>query len=437
MDNNLVGSLKKLHRPAKNIKKLAWLKFPNERFSNIYFKAKRISNNIPTIPKLARLPAISICTACFLLSFALTFKPAFNITVNGKHIGFADSMSSINLAKNLIQSSIEKSGQADFSLSDDIEITPSISLKDSIKTTDELVYSIANSSENICMASVITVNGEIAGACSSADDANFVLNSLLGQYKSNSSDNASFVQDVKVITIPVSSDLVSSSSMLLQHLKNEKSIDVQVISSAQHTESIPYQTQKIESDQIEQNIVKTMQFGKNGIASVSEQIVTLNGQETQRTVLHRSVITPATDCIVAVGTKSNGIGSGQFITPISGYRFSSAFKIRDGRWHKGVDLAAPVGTPIYAADSGVVTISKLSDSYGYYVVIDHQNGLKTLYAHNSSLLVKEGDIISKGQQIALSGNTGNSTGPHLHFEIHSNDVAVNPEIFLNFGTEVS
>ena len=434
MDNNL--SLKKPQKSV-NIKKPLSLKFPNKCFFNIYFKTQQIMNNIPTIPKINRLAALAICATCFLVPFAITFKPAFNITLNGKHIGFASSKESLTLAENLIESSLARYGQADFSLSDNIQITPSFCLKTNIKTTDELIYIITNSSENICMASAITVNGEILGACECVDDTNSVLKSLLDEYKSNPSDNASFVQDVKIKTIPVSTDLVMTSSSLLQSLKTNKNIDVQVISNAQHTETIPYQTQKIESDQIEQNVVKTMQFGKNGIASVSEQVVTINGQETQRMVLHRSVITPATDCIVAVGTKSNGIGSGQFIVPISGYRFTSAFKIRDGRWHKGVDLAVPVGTPVYAADSGIVTTSKLSDSYGYYIVIDHQNGLKTLYAHNSSLLVKEGDTISKGQQIALSGNTGNSTGPHLHFEIHSNDTAVNPQIFLNFGTELS
>ena len=432
MDNNL--SLKKLKKPV-NIKKPLSLNFPSECFFNIYFKTQQIRNNIPTVPKINRFAALTICAACLLVPFAANFKPAFNITVNGEHIGFASSKESLFLAENLIQSSLDQYGQADFSLSDDIEISSSFCLENDIKTTDELIYAITNSSENICMASAITVNGEIIGACEIADDTNSVLKSLLDEYKANPSDNASFIQDVKVKTLPVSTDLVMTSSSLLQSLKNNKNIDVQVISNVQHTESIPYQTQKIESDQIEQNLVKTMQFGKNGIASVSEQVVTINGQETQRTVLHRSVITPATDCIVAVGTKSNGIGSGQFIVPISGYRFTSAFKIRDGRWHKGVDLAAPVGTPVYAADNGIVTTSKLSDSYGYYIVIDHQNGLKTLYAHNSSLLVKEGDVISKGQQIALSGNTGNSTGPHLHFEVHSNDVAVNPQIFLNFGTE--
>ena len=117
------------------------------------------------------------------------------------------------------------------------------------------------------------------------------------------------------------------------------------------------------------------------------------------------------------------------------YRFTSAFKFRNGRWHKGVDLAVSEGTPVYAADNGKVIVSEWSDSYGNYIIIDHQNGLKTLYAHNSALLVNVGDTVTKGRQIALSGNTGNSTGPHVHFEVHYNGVTVNPELYVSFGTE--
>ena len=82
----------------------------------------------------------------------------------------------------------------------------------------------------------------------------------------------------------------------------------------------------------------------------------------------------------------------------------------------------PEGTPVYAADNGkVIVAGDLDNGYGSYIILDHQNGYKTLYAHNSELLVSVGDIVAQGDQIALSGNTGNSTGPHVHFEIQVND----------------
>ncbi|MBR5322219.1 MAG: peptidoglycan DD-metalloendopeptidase family protein [Clostridia bacterium] len=101
-----------------------------------------------------------------------------------------------------------------------------------------------------------------------------------------------------------------------------------------------------------------------------------------------------------------------------------------GKWvtdyHRGIDIACPTGTPVYAGADGKVEISGWNVSYGYYVVISHGSGYTTLYAHNSSLLVKVGQTVKRGQQIAKSGSTGNSSGPHLHFEISINGVLQDP-----------
>lgn len=100
--------------------------------------------------------------------------------------------------------------------------------------------------------------------------------------------------------------------------------------------------------------------------------------------------------------------------------------------HTGIDFGAPSGTPIYAAESGVVLVSQTWGTYGNCIIIDHGNGLWTLYGHikNGGLLVDKGDTVKKGDKIALVGSTGNSTGPHLHFEVRKNEVAVNPGGYL-------
>ena len=101
-----------------------------------------------------------------------------------------------------------------------------------------------------------------------------------------------------------------------------------------------------------------------------------------------------------------------------------------GKWvtsnHRGIDLACPTGTPVYAGADGKIEIAGWNNSYGYYVVISHGSGYTTLYAHNSSLLVKVGQYVKRGQQIAKSGSTGNSSGPHLHFEISINGKLQDP-----------
>jgi murein DD-endopeptidase MepM/ murein hydrolase activator NlpD len=99
-------------------------------------------------------------------------------------------------------------------------------------------------------------------------------------------------------------------------------------------------------------------------------------------------------------------------------------------FHRGIDLAAPTGAPVHAVAAGTVIKATYDRSYGYVVVINHHNGYKTLYAHASKLLVKAGQKVKAGQQIAKVGSTGHSTGPHLHFEIHRSGQRVDPGPYL-------
>src|SRR5690606_11848779 len=118
-----------------------------------------------------------------------------------------------------------------------------------------------------------------------------------------------------------------------------------------------------------------------------------------------------------------------FDWPVRG-RISSRFGPRWGRMHYGLDIAVPEGTPVRAAAGGIVRFSGWRGGYGYLVIIDHGNGVETRYAHNSRLTVRVGQRVARGAVVAYSGNTGNSTGPHVHFEIRRRGRAVNPEQYL-------
>ncbi|UZQ48897.1 peptidoglycan DD-metalloendopeptidase family protein [Clostridium kluyveri] len=116
--------------------------------------------------------------------------------------------------------------------------------------------------------------------------------------------------------------------------------------------------------------------------------------------------------------------------PVQG-KLSSKYGPRWGRQHAGIDIAAPTGTDVFASMDGKVTFSGWDDGgYGNLVIIDHGNGLQSYYAHNSKLLVEKGEYVNKGTQIADVGNTGNSTGPHSHFEIRKNGSPVNPYTYI-------
>jgi murein DD-endopeptidase MepM/ murein hydrolase activator NlpD len=119
-----------------------------------------------------------------------------------------------------------------------------------------------------------------------------------------------------------------------------------------------------------------------------------------------------------------------WLLPLRNYRVSSHYGWRWERMHNGVDLSAPHGTPIQSVHAGTVVLSRWHAGYGYAVIIDHGDGVETLYAHASQLLVYEGQEVSAGEIIALVGNTGYSFGAHLHFEAHINGVPHDPVPWL-------
>jgi murein DD-endopeptidase MepM/ murein hydrolase activator NlpD len=128
--------------------------------------------------------------------------------------------------------------------------------------------------------------------------------------------------------------------------------------------------------------------------------------------------------------KGGGAMNG-FIWPSQGV-MTSGYGQRWGRPHRGIDIAAPIGTTIVAAAPGVISYAGYNDGgFGYLVEVDHADGTMTRYAHNDRILVSVGQQVSQGEQISLMGSTGNSTGPHLHFEIHpGGQGAVNPMAYL-------
>ena len=131
-----------------------------------------------------------------------------------------------------------------------------------------------------------------------------------------------------------------------------------------------------------------------------------------------------------------GIGSGELTWPVGSYLATSLYGWRihpiygDERFHSGLDLGAGYGSPIYACDSGTVIIAEYYGGYGNLIVIDHGNGMTTWYGHQSGFAVGVGDYVERGQVIGYVGSTGDSTGPHLHLEVHVGGSSQDPEWYL-------
>lgn len=177
----------------------------------------------------------------------------------------------------------------------------------------------------------------------------------------------------------------------------------------------------------------TLQEPSAGHRKVAALLSYRNDKETAREILKQEVTMEAVPKIVEKGTKIPPT----YIKPISGGRLSSGFGGRKAptrgasTYHQGIDWAVPKGTTVVASSGGTVTKAGWGSGYGYVVYIKHPDGRETRYGHLSKVLVSAGQSVKQGQKIALSGNTGRSTGPHLHFEIRVNGSAVNPLKYLN------
>lgn len=198
-------------------------------------------------------------------------------------------------------------------------------------------------------------------------------------------------------------------------------------------EAIPYETERIEDNTLTKGVTKVTVEGADGKKLVTREVVALNGTVAALNVQQEQVLEEPVTSTVTVGTKYvAGVGTGQFARPSYG-TITSRFGYRSRGYHTGLDIAASTGTSITAADDGRVTFSGWSGGYGNVVKINHGNGYETYYAHCSALLVSVGQVVSKGDLIARVGNTGNSTGPHLHFEVRLNGVPQNPQAYINIG----
>ena len=168
--------------------------------------------------------------------------------------------------------------------------------------------------------------------------------------------------------------------------------------------------------------------GTTGHRERNDVVVYENGIEVSREMIHENVMIQSEPAVIERGT----IVPPTYIKPLSGGRYTSGFGRRWGRMHKGVDWACPIGTTVYASCGGTVIQASYSGGYGNCVVISHPDGRMTRYAHNSKLLVSAGQHVEQGQPIALSGSTGRSTGPHVHFELYINGSAVNPLKYISY-----
>jgi len=210
-------------------------------------------------------------------------------------------------------------------------------------------------------------------------------------------------------------------------------INIESRGTKTYEESIPYEVEYEKTDSLYEGQSKVKVEGKEGKKSVTVEVIKINGIVSEEKVLSETIIEEPQNKVVLSGTKKrpSTMAYGEFIKPSRG-SITSAFGQRWGKLHTGIDIGVDTGTEVKAADGGKVIFAGWKGNYGKLVIIDHENGYTTYYGHCSKLKVSAGQRVARGEVIALSGATGNVTGPHLHFEVRKNGVPQNPLKYLNY-----
>lgn len=296
----------------------------------------------------------------------------------------------------------------------------------------------------------VTINGQEVGYSANKSK----LQKKINDYIENGDGNNKNVAFVQVENLPeyrlclLKKNIVTNDDEIFNMVKNngvtyynyyavlDNQEEMVYVSTFQDAENIVEQLKEKDSYNVESiSIVEKFETELKDFVSTEEAVSKLYKEPIKTITVAKSVSTNAASGKVTTSRNlsSKKIDLGISLSrPVSGSissRFGSNSRVRSGT-HTGLDIAAPSGTTIVAAASGTITFSGRKGSYGNMIVITHENGVQTYYGHCSKLYAKVGQTVSQGEVISAVGNTGNSTGPHLHIEIRVNGVAYNPQNYL-------
>ncbi len=418
------------------------------------------------------------------------YSTSYAVTVDGEQVGRVADQSVVTEAI----SNVEQEGRAllgyDYQIRGDVDYRFSLSLKSDLAREEDIenfFYGQLSEVSDELRKYQVQVDGKPIGAVDDENALNRLLKKMKNEYVTENTIRSDFVEKVsveyiydanQVLTIDEMeaalkanttgkttyevakgdtfngiayandmsvSDLkalnpgVDVNRLMIGDVLNVKemvpALSVRTVDHEMYTESLPCPVEEREDPSMYKGSSKIVREGVEGVAEVEADVTYINGYEREREVTSRKTVQEPTVTIKAIGTKERpkSASSGSYSWPVSG-KISSYFGGRTlfGKYnfHSGIDIAVRYGAPIKAADGGKVTFAGWKGSYGYLVIITHDNGTQTYYGHNSSLVVSAGQRVYKGQTVAKAGSTGLSTGNHCHFEIRINGRAVNPLNYL-------
>jgi len=422
-------------------------------------------------------------------SFAFfNFQIAESVSVNGTYVGIVTDKASLDQITSDIGTVINSAANGSSNFNLDTKDVPIIIKKGTATPTFDLRQHILAICPNVAQAYAIYVNDALICACATEAESFDALNKVKEQYNTGTLIDIEFLDSVvtrneyvaqnqilsvddavkmlngdtkhrEVYTTTTDEELANIAqrfSMDLSDLQSmnqnlsdivpggtkvnvldtQANIRVQTKAIETYQTTISYGTDDVNDNKLPKGSKVLVSAGVNGQSTEKATVVRINGEEQDRIPISDTVTKQPVNEVYNIGTLDNGeapvYSTTQFIWPVIA-PITSPFSL--GRVdpvtgvlqpHQGVDLGAAYGTSIKASASGTVTLAGWSNGYGNTIRIKTDNMYSEVYGHLSQILVKEGDTVTQGQVIGKVGSTGQSTGPHLHFEIHKNNVPVDP-----------
>lgn len=434
--------------------------------------------------------ATAICMMFVLMygsiaSMNLTF--AKQVIANGTPVGIVKDVEEFEKKVNELETQLTELADGEFSDPAELVYITRLCFEKDITPEAEIMQNMMATYEETSLAYALYIDGKLVCATKSETDMNSVLDSYKKQFAVNIEGSVlDFYQKVEIVNeyVPVAylcskdgllsaitrtqeeiieyvvqnndtmwdiatrygmsvdeimeinpdmTDLIREGDVLKLN-ESEPLLQVKVSYTETVEKSIPYENETVNDSNLRKGLTQVVVQGVDGKKMVTQEVVLVNGKQVAVNVKEENVLQEAVKGTVKVGTKVvSGVGTGSFTRPTYG-TITARYGSGGSRWssgrHTGLDIAAPTGTSITAADAGKVSFAGWKGSYGYTVIINHGNGYETYYAHCSKLFVKTGETVAKGDLIARVGSTGNSTGSHCHFEVRYNGVTKNPENYL-------
>ena len=408
-------------------------------FKNL--KVKTFTSKLNKFVKTNRNFKYVTCLVLAVASVVLTVAASgvtfgYTVSYSDEVIAVVSSESDYNKADAIVLDKIDEDSAKENSISPKFGLT--VTVKDRLNTTDEVVDAIVSNNKDIVEAEAIVVNGEMVLCAEGNVLSGLLKDRLKAYYVEGAENNSEFVEKVET---QKGYFLKEDSVGLREAEEFVNTLSVKTVSVETNRVEVPFETKNVKDSTKVRGYSKITTNGENGITEKTEETVSINGEVTETKVISSKVIKEQVTQVVTVGTANNYTSatatakakSAGFICPLSSGKYRVSAYYGDGRNHKAIDLAADKGTPIFAAAAGTVTYAGWDGDYGYNVIIQHANGMKTRYAHANALCVSTGATVAQGDMIATVGSTGWSTGNHLHFEVIVNGVRVNPGPYIGLN----